>query len=146
MKIKFWSRYLVYIILLFVMIYLREYIGSRCRAYAAREFSNNFYLITINVLITVGIGLLLGIEHLNDEIKKDGTWKINLPKIILVGFPSLYFSFSYVLLYCNNPFLQNIIAYPSLKLLVYGAGYLPLFQLILGYVFITSFYKYIKKI
>ena len=145
MKIKSWSKYFVYIILIFVMIYLREYIGSQSRAYWAREFHYNIYIITINVLITVGIGLLLGIDQLINEIKKVGTWKINLPKIIIVGLPSLYFSFSYVLLYSNNYFLHDIISYPSLKLLMYGASYLPLFQLILGYVFITSFYKYVKK-
>jgi hypothetical protein len=128
------------------MIYLREYIESQIKTYSIR-LSINFYLISIKMLINIGIGIMLGLEHLIKEIRKDGTWKINLPKIVLVGLPSLYFSFSYFLVYSNNlQFKQNIITYPLTKLMIYGTGFVSLFQLILGYVVITSFYKFIKKI
>lgn len=98
------------------------------------------------MLINVGIGLLLGLEHLISEIRKDGTLKVNLHKIILMGLPSLYFSLTYFLGYSNNRFVQNILAYPIIKLLTYYSSFVFVFQLILGYDVIRSFYKYSEEI
>lgn len=146
MKRNPWLKYLIYIVLIFVMIYLRDYVGGLNAAYFKREFRINFYLMTINLLILIIIGLLLGVEHFISETRKDGVWKINFPKIILLGLPSVYFSLTNFLIYINNEFLRNIIAFPLMKLLMHGSGYVSLFQLILGYVIITSFYKCNKEV
>lgn len=134
-------RYLVYLVLIFTMIYLRDYVGGLANEHFKREFRIDFYLVAISMLITIGIGLVLGLEHFINERSKEGTWKINYTKIIILGLPSLYFSLTYFLAYSNNEYLQNIIAFTFLKLMIHGSGYVSLFQLILGYVIITSFYK-----
>ncbi|GAA0182129.1 hypothetical protein SH2C18_45620 [Clostridium sediminicola] len=145
MNIKSWLKYLIYIVIIFVMIYIRNYVIGLYTAYFQREFRINLSLLTISMLITIGIGLLLGIEYFISEIKKEGLWKLNFPKIILLGVPSLYFSITQFAVYCKNQFWQNIIGFPWLKLQINSSSYVTLFQLIFGYVIITSFYKCNKK-
>ena len=70
----------------------------------------SFYLV-ISLLLGVCIELILGLDHLLSELRKDGMWK-----------------------------------YPLHNFFRYGSGYISLFQVILGYVVITSFFKYDEKI
>lgn len=146
MKIKLWLKYLIYLILICFLIVLREYVGKLFAAYFKQEFRINYCYLVINLLIGVGIGLFLGLEHFINEIRKEGTWKVNIPKLVLVALPSLYFALTNIWIYSGNQFLQNVIAYPLLNFLGYGTGYVTLFQVILGYMVITSFYKYSEKV
>lgn len=146
MKVKDWIKYLIYIVLIFFIIILKGYVGNLSTAYFKQEFRANYFYLIISMLVGLCIGMVLGLEHLIREIKKEGTWKINLPKLILVGLPSLYCSLTFVFFFSGIGFLQNIIAYPLFYFLRYSSNYVPLFELILGYVVITSFYKYSEKI
>jgi hypothetical protein len=97
------------------------------------------------MLINVGIGLLLGVEHLINERKKDGTWKINLPKIVSMGAP-LLFLHMYLLGYSSNQFVHKIFELDFIGTLLLSAiNFAPILQLILGYVIVTSFYKRCEK-
>ena len=146
MKIKTWLKYLFYILLITILIFLKEYVNGLLKADFNQTFRINFYFLAIAMLINVGIGLFLGLEHLISEIKKAGTWKINVPKIVLMGLPSLYFSLINFIGYSNNEFLRKILVDPIVGLLLkYGTAFTPVFQLILGYVVITSFYKQSEK-
>ena len=147
MKIKPWFKYLISITLIISLIVLREYVEKLLSAsYYRFAFSEMVYYIVISLLLGLCIGLFLGLEHLIRELKKEGMWKINLPKLILVGLPSLYFALSNIWLLSGNQFTREVIAYPLHYLLKYGLGYVSLFQIILGYVLITSFYKFSDKI
>jgi len=100
-----------------------------------------------NILIIVfygGIGLLLGLEHLIPEIRKEGTWVINIPKLLLMGIPSLYFSLAVFIYYSSNQLVRNI-SYPIGILLTNNQSFIEVFPLILGYSIITSFYKKIDR-
>jgi hypothetical protein len=144
MNNKAWLKYVVYTVLIISLIFLKEYVARQFRLNFNETFQINFYFVTIAILINIGIGLLLGLEYLVSEIKKDGAWKVNLPKITLMGLPSLYLSVTYFLLY--NQSLQKIIAYPILNIITkYGTNFVPFFQLVLGYVVITSFYKHSEE-
>lgn len=90
MKQKQWLKYLFYMVIILIIVLLRVYITKLTKGYYSETYQMNFYLLTIMVLINVTLGLLLGLEHLIKEIKTEGTWKINLPKLILLGIPSLY--------------------------------------------------------
>jgi hypothetical protein len=139
MKIKSWSKYFIYITLLILLILLREYVEKLFSAsYYRYEDPAFFYYAGISLLLGVGIGLFLGLEHYIRELGKEGKWKINLPKLILVGLPSLYFSISNILFFSNNQFVREIIAYPLLSLFRHSLNYISIFQIILGYVIITS--------
>ncbi|WP_069999949.1 hypothetical protein [Cellulosilyticum sp. I15G10I2] len=142
MKIKDWLKYLLYIILILFIITIKVYVGNLSIAYSEQELRVNYCYMVISVLIHVCIGVVLGLEHIIKEIGKEGKWKINLPKLISVGMPSLYFALTYIRIYNGIQFLQNIIVYPVVQFARYVSGSVPLFQIILGYVVITSFYKY----
>lgn len=144
MKRKSWLKYLIYFPLIFFLIVLRQFVEKSFSAsYYRFEYPEMFYYMVISLLLGVCIGLFLGLEHLIRELGKEGKWKINLPKLILVGLPSLYFSLSNIWILCGNQFIREIIAYPLFR---YGSGDVSLFQVILGYVVITSFYKNSEKI
>ena len=146
MKMKSWLKYLMHITLIFFIIALREYVEKlSLDSYSRLESAMVFYLV-ISLLLGVCIGLILGLDHLLSELRKEGMWKINLPKLILVGLPSLYFSVTNIWVLCNGQFLREIISYPLHYFFRYGSSYISLFQVILGYVVITSFFKYNEKI
>lgn len=145
MKFILRIKYLIYATLIFLMIILKDYVTGLFNTYAKRNFSVNYSYLIISLLIGISIGLLLGLEHFIIEIKKEGKMKLNLPKLILIGLPTLYTSLGFLLIYSGIPFLQNIVAYPLIYLSRYGSGCVPISQLILGYIVITSFYKYNKQ-
>jgi hypothetical protein len=134
MRKKLWLKYSIYILLLIVIIFLKEYVtGKLTFSYKRTWGAGGSYilLITVPLIFNLVIGLFLGLEHFIVEIKKAGTWKINLPKLILVGLPSLFFSLTYhVALYVQS------LSYATL-----GTNFIPVFQIVLGYVVITCLYK-----
>ncbi len=141
MKVKPWLRYLIFTTVIIVMIALWGYISSIIISSYYRFESNYSYLI-ISLLLGISIGLLIGLEHFISEKSKEGIWKINYPKMLLVGLPSLYFSIAGILIYGNSQFMLTIIAYPLLWLMRFGLDHVDIFQILLGYTVITSFQKY----
>lgn len=138
MNKKSWLKFFIYILLIFIVLNLGNYI---CKA-ASLDEHNPFALNITFILIYGSIGFILGFEHFLCELKKDGIWKINIPKLILLGIPSLYFSII-VFIYLNNtlsmamPFLSSPIGEVARSKI----DIISIFQLILGYTIITSFYK-----
>jgi hypothetical protein len=141
MRIKSWIKYAIYILVFIVLLFLKEYVTGKLEYSYKRSWGANgsyILLITIPFIFNLVIGLLMGIENFIKEINKAGTWKINLPKIILMGLPALFFSLTYHFACINNPFVQNKL----LRYVTIGTNFIPVFQIILGYVFITCLYKY----
>lgn len=140
MKFKSWAMYLLYFIFIFGVVYGTQYLFTVLRS----DYKIwSYYGIRMMFLFYLCIGILLGLEHLLYETKKDGVWKINIPKLIVVAIPSLYFSLAFFLYYNSNQFVQNILAYPA-GILMRGGDYLTsvsAFQILLGYSIISSFYK-----
>lgn len=145
MKVKIWLKYLIYIILILAMVFLRE---SKPVAsfFNKKDFSLNYSSVIISTLLGVGIGIVLGLEHFLNEIRKDGRWKLDFPKLLVIGIPALYLALTNLFLYSSIPIFQNVIVRPSLYLfLSFSVGYVTIFQLILGYILITSINKYRKE-
>ena len=135
---KSWVKYLIYISF---FVFITFCGGSISRAVEG----NDQYVILINVLRIVlygAMGMVLGSEHLLNEFKKNGGWKINLPKIILMGIPSLYIALSPFIYYSQfiNSFLPSLL-FPVRVMLWSDFEFLNIFQLLLGYIVATSFYK-----
>ncbi len=127
MKSKECLKYLVYILILFGFIFVEWFAINPIleEGYYRQNIAPYYYLIP--AVINIGIGFILGLDHFFNERKRTGAWKINLPKIIFMGIPSLYLSFS---------------AFITGKLLIGSSTtYMALFQLILGFAIITGFYK-----
>ncbi|MEF2114074.1 hypothetical protein, partial [Clostridium frigoriphilum] len=66
---------------------------------------------------------------------------MNVPKFLLMGLPSLYFSLAVFIYYSSNQLVRNILAYPIGILLTSNQSFIWVFPLILGYSIITSFHK-----
>jgi hypothetical protein len=149
MKIKPWLKYLIYSVLIIGLVILNEYVCQKHKAaYYRMNFSVEYLYSAISMLICIGIGALLGLEQLLKEIKREGSWKVNIPRLLIIGLPSLYFAFSFLIMYItyHNSIIIRILIYPLFFLMHFGTYYTAIFQLIFGYVMITSFYKYDKKV
>ncbi|MDP4091198.1 MAG: hypothetical protein Q8930_18280, partial [Bacillota bacterium] len=70
-------------------------------------------------------------------------WKINVPKIILMGAPALIFFLYYFISIWSSQFVQNVKAYSLHVFANYPPTqyYAPLLHLIFGYSIITALYK-----
>ena len=140
MKILKWLKYLIYIVVIYFAVVGRGYLVNWYSAYAGQTYNYvNLRLLTI-VLTTALIGALLGLDHLLIHRKRPGKWKVNWPKLILLGVPSLVFS---MFNFLWSPVLINILnaLMPLFRPAMYDGGFIAIFQLILGYAIITSFYK-----
>ncbi|MCB2356765.1 hypothetical protein [Clostridium estertheticum] len=141
MKDKSWLKYFFVILIILFIVFSGQHILDGINRNAQETYNTHPYLQNILMIIFYGgIGLLLGLEHLIHEIKKEGTWIMNVPKFLLMGIPSLYFSLAVFIYYSNNQLVQNI-SYPIGILLTSNQSFIWVFPLILGYSIITSFYK-----
>jgi hypothetical protein len=138
---KSWLKHIIYILLLSTLIFLKEYVTGKLEFIYKRSWGADvsyLLVITMPFIFNLFIGFFLGIDHFLRESKKTGTWKINIPKILIIGLPSLFFSLTYLFGGINNQFVQNqLLRYATL-----GTNFIPVFQIVLGYVFITSLNKY----
>lgn len=138
MRIKKWLKYLVYIFFICILIFLKEYVVERIELDFKRNLKMNYvHYIFIPFILNLFIGLILGIEHFMEEMKKDGSWIINIPKLILLGLPSLFFSLTYLFGLLRFEFTYKILGMITL----FGGNFIPVFQIILGYTLITCLYK-----
>ena len=144
MKRKQWLKFLIYLIILIVLVILRVYAAKLTREFYYKYFSMPFIPLIVTILTNIALGLLLGFEHMLQEKQSGGTWKINFPKLVLLGLPMLYCSIANFSMYSPNKILLYLFTYPMWWLINYDANILSVFQLIFGYVVITSFYKYKK--
>lgn len=141
MKVKSWLKYLIFTSLILIIVFYGQYVLEGIRKNAEKTYDINiYYSYGTSIIFYGGIGLVLGLEHIINEAKQEGTWKINLPKIVLMVLPSLYFSLG-PFIYFNN---LTILSFPIGVLIQGGEGgatFINTFKLILGYSIITSFYK-----
>lgn len=142
MKIKSWLKYLAYIVIIFVLMYLKAYITSLLIEEEQRTFKIFPYHFLIPLIFNAAIGVVLGLDHFFKELKTNETWKINLPQLVFMGLPSLYFSISIILAFSSDELSRSILFFPA-RILIFrdNATFITIFQLILGYAIISCFYK-----
>lgn len=143
---KQWIKHFVYLVFLIMLVLIRLHFMKLAKAYSNETFRINYYFLSAVILTNISLGILLGVEHLINEMKAKGIWKINLPRLILLGAPSLYLSIANVAIYSQSTLVQYIFTYPLRIFLIYDTSILYIFQLIFGYIIITSFYKRVRKI
>ncbi|MEW9097118.1 MAG: hypothetical protein AB2417_18730 [Clostridiaceae bacterium] len=146
MRKKNWGIYIAYSILIIVFVFLCNHIVQKLILQHRDIFYMNQYLIMgLSLIINCCFGAILGLEHLIKEIKKEGIWKLNIPKAIFIGIPTLYFSLTLFIYYSNiSCFPFNL--RPLEILATSRSNLINLFQILLGYTVITSFYKNSEEI
>jgi len=140
MKVKSWLRYFICIFIIIILIFLCQQISGLINR-SAQTYNFLPHYAFIKIIFYLVVSFLLGTEHLIGEMKKEGSWSINLPKLIIMGLPSLYFSLAVFTFYCGTEFMWNVFLYLMNYLNVNGTNFISVFPLVLGYSIITSFYK-----
>jgi len=135
-----WLLYFVYAVILLCYIIFSDkmlvYVNKQSQiTYDALPF------MLWSIVIFVVLGLLLGLERFLLEARKQGNWKVNLPKILFLGIPSLYFSIGVFIYYCPIDFIRQTLAYPISLFLKSNMNFVSIFQMILGFTISTSFIK-----
>ena len=102
---------------------------------------NGLPLMIWPMIIFIVFGLLLGLDKLLMERRKEGIWKVNLPKFLLLGIPLLYFSIGEFIFYCPIDFIRKALSYLIILILKSDINVIPVFQVVLGFVISTSFIK-----
>lgn len=138
-------RYLAYMAVIILLMYLETYMVKPLVLEAQRSWRISPSIYLIPLIFNLAIGSVLGFDHTLGEIKKVGKWTVNLPKVIIMVLPSLYFSLAIALTVVNNKIVQKII-YPACYLLSRtSSSFIIIFQLILGYTLITSLFRKTKS-
>lgn len=147
MNRKSWLKYFILISLILFVVFFGDYLYNHYKELGLRSFKFNLYLLyTIDIVIDIIIGFLLGLNQLIHEIKKIGTWRLNIPKLTLFGIPAFYFSFGTLLYFSIGRFFPKELFYPVITLINSNNYFFHIFQLILGYTIVTSFYKKPKTV
>jgi hypothetical protein len=133
MKDKSWLKYFIIIMLIILVVFCGDSIFDK-KSYS--QWIINPFIIAI--IFYISIGLLLGLDHMILETKKIGSWRINIAKLVLLGIPSLYFSFGVFIYFGIGKYLPNVFTYP-IAMLMSNAKFLSVFQIILGYSIVSSF-------
>ncbi len=107
----------------------------------SRSFDNNSryssnVIFVVQFFIFCFLGIVFGFEKFISEIKKEGRWHINLPRLLIIGIPSLSIGI-YVILYNTFLFIPPFLNLVFVNFILF----INLMQMILGYTIITSFYK-----
>jgi nitrogen fixation/metabolism regulation signal transduction histidine kinase len=135
-----WLSYFAYLVVLLCYIIF----SNKILIYVSkqREMTYKFLpLMLWSTVISIVLGLLIGFEQLLLQKRKEGSWRIDLPKIVLLGIPSLYFSFGIFIYYCPITFVQQYLTYPIQFLVESNSNLLSIIQVLLGYIITTSFIK-----
>lgn len=126
--------------LLVIYFAIMSNIQAHLEEQVKRTFEGFKYLILVTEFKYLGLGLILGLVHLINEIKSEGEWTINTPKLIFIALPSFLFSFFYILnflpLGISMPFFM-----PVMKLLASDSFPREIISVIFGYSVITAFYR-----
>ncbi|GFZ32960.1 hypothetical protein CSC2_34860 [Clostridium zeae] len=138
MKKNNWGAYFLYAVLFFCYIVL----SNKLLLSIDKEKQMTYQIMPLilwSMFIFILLGLLLGLEKLILELRKNGSWKINIPKLVFLGIPALYLSLG-VLIYYSS-FIPQVLSYPIQFFLQDNINFFSIFQVILGYVISSSFVK-----
>ncbi|APM40883.1 hypothetical protein [Clostridium kluyveri] len=145
MKLRTWLKYLAYTFVIIAFMYLGEYVLTYLKKSWEVTFNLSVYQYDlITFIFYAAIGFLIGLEYFLKEKRKEGRWKINVSKLILMGLPSLYFSLYAFIFYFSVPSVINILIQPIVFFLS-DITFMAIFQLLFGYVVITSLYKVLEE-
>ncbi len=100
MNYKIWLKYFIYILILIFVVSFGSFFLEQINADIEKSLNINPTSLNFIMAIYYGsIGGLFGLEFLYKEIKKEGKWKINYPKLIILGVPSLLISFNLMIIH-----------------------------------------------
>ncbi|UWD48189.1 hypothetical protein NYR90_16810 [Clostridioides difficile] len=133
-------RYFLFLIILVILYLLAVKLNFYHYTQTRTDFTLNFNkLIFINLISCGPIGFLLGFESFLNEYRKNGSWSIDAPRLIILCLPFLLLSAMPILIFNVGigrlPIVGSIIITDNKLLSV------TIFNILFGYFLITSFHK-----
>lgn len=130
MKKNDWVKNTIYLILIVVLFWGGTAILSNHSKEIQMYYRPNLVLIILTKLTFFGgVGVVLGLDNFIVQLKKEGNLKFNIPKLVVIGLPSLILSIPYLwaaFVPFAMPFLDPISLASSI---------------VLGYTFVSSIFK-----
>lgn len=106
MKNNNWLKYFLYALVLICYITISDKIIVFLNYQYYHLIISLFLFLLVKTILFIIVGVLIGLESLILEKRKEGKWKVNLPKVIFLGLPSLYFSIgTFIYFYCPKVFV-----------------------------------------
>ncbi|HYK73008.1 MAG TPA: hypothetical protein VEV44_07735 [Pseudoneobacillus sp.] len=133
---KSMKMYLIYAFLFFGTLLLASYIDLRIQIKVEQDY-RVLKWITIRQFLFIPVGVTFAFLNFVQKLCIKGVWKYDYKKVITFGIPALYLTF-FPTLYFFIPF--RTITSPLLMVL--GNELYKLGGFILGYVIVSSFYKF----
>lgn len=128
MKSRSLGKYLIYLIFIIGLYIIGTLLLDKCYAEARRTFIYNYWLVAIiKIIFYGGIGAVLGVDSFLVELKSEGTWKLDIPRLIILGIPSLILLIPYMMILI--PFLS------------FYSSVFTISSIVFGYTMISSIYK-----
>lgn len=125
---KSYCKYIIYITLIIAYLFVNAYITHLINFNIGSTYTITPIMIIYGETKYMVLGLILGLENIIREKKKEGNWKIDAKKLIIIGLPLLIIT---VLPY---KLTMLIIQKDNTTIRIMSA-------VILGYITISSFYK-----
>ena len=133
MKLKI-LRYIIFLLVIILLFFGVSIADESVKTYLKNTGDTNSFILQF--IIYCIAGGILGLEKILSERKKNGRWKINLLRLIVVGLPSFLVGIIVILIFAlalNSQILT--LSFVSFNLFV------NFMQMFFGYIIVTSFYK-----
>lgn len=129
-SLKKWLKYIIYAIVIFTYITIYSVLD-------AQSPHVPYMRIIVQTSGSIIFGIILGLEYLLNERKKEGKWSFNIHRFILVGIPSFISAMYYFFYYCPI-FIVIPFRLPNL---IFTNTFFIFSGILFGYVLITDFSK-----
>ncbi|SHN56193.1 hypothetical protein [Desulfitobacterium chlororespirans] len=128
--------YLLYALSFIILIRLGITYSFELKSFISKDY-NPYPAWTFNIALSVLIGLMLGLPEFIRRYKKPGKWRIQWERLLIVGLPALFFTFSQFI------FFSSLGKYPSLILSpwIYEKHGVIICGILFGYTMIISMDK-----
>jgi len=140
MQFKSVKGNIIYAVLLFTVMMVVFYIEMRIRERVATEFNYLTKIIYIAISYPI-VGAMIGLPNLWKQFNEEGLWKVNAPRMIFLGLPSFVIAnFVFAATFLPNETIM-LLASKNFMLLSMSDVITYVFQILFGFVLVTSFYK-----
>ena len=136
-------RVLLYVALLtiiFILSIASKQIGNLVQEYRIKGELNVFLIEPLKFIVLAFFGSILGIDNFNQEKRKEGKWKVNILKIVVLCIPSLFIGVFYIFFWEFGGIMGWSLYLVSSNLFSFEAMQ-PMMKILFGFALITSFYK-----
>jgi hypothetical protein len=129
--------YIFYAFLLFGVLIVMTYIDYRLEHFAKESFRFWRWII-LKPLLYIPVGAALAIPSFLQNFKKNGVWKIDYKRLLILGIPALYLTF-YLPIHFYSPL--KVLSFSLLSVLGSELYVLVVGGTILGYIILSSIFK-----